>query len=100
MTRAARRYAGADPANEDDFSGYVTYGPGLPSNPLPRVSLSGPSSGAPGELLTFTASASDDESIANYSFDLDGDGFFETNRLGRTPLRSGSAPATTTSASA
>ncbi len=74
-------YAGADPPDEDNFSGFVTYGPGLPSNPLPRVSLTGPTSGAPGEPLTFSATASDDESVVNYAFDLDGDGFFETNRL-------------------
>ena len=74
-------YSGAEVPDEDNFKGFVTYGPGLPTNPLPGVSLAGPSSGAPGQLLTFTASASDDESVANYSFDLDGDGFFETNRL-------------------
>ena len=74
-------YTGADPPNEDDFSGEVRFGGALISNPLPSVSLTGPKSGTVGQQLTFTANANDDEPIDNYAFDFDGDGRFESDNL-------------------
>ena len=70
-------YAGPDPADEDDFIGRVSFGEGLPTNPLPAVTLNGPDRGNVGDSMTFTVDATDDGEIRNYSFDLDGDGRFE-----------------------
>lgn len=78
---AARCGFTTDSPNEDAFSGEVRFGPALVSNPLPSVSLAGPESGTVGQTLTFTAAAGDDEPIANYAFDFDGDGRFESDNL-------------------
>ena len=67
------------PADEDDFFGSVTLGAAQITNQLPTASLSGPDAGRVGEALTYTAQGTDaDGQIANYRFDLNGDGFFET----------------------
>ena len=70
---------GAAVPDEDDFVGGVTFNGFTASNRLPTVSLAGPDSGATGQLLTFTAAATDDDGITSYSFDLDGDGRFEVD---------------------
>jgi len=70
---------GEDVPDEDDFIGSVTFNGFTPDNQLPRVSISGPDTGETGQLLTFSASGTDDDGITNYAFDLDGDGRFETN---------------------
>ena len=70
------------PANEDDFTGSVSFGPREAQNTLPSAALSGPDRGRTGEVLTFTAQGTDvGGAITNYKFDLDGDGFFERNTL-------------------
>jgi len=67
--------------NEDDFAGEVRLGPAL-SNPLPAVSLTGPTSGKAGDTLTFSANATDDDPVLdNYSFDFNNDGRFESDNL-------------------
>lgn len=71
-------------ADEDDFVGTFESVPAPASNPLPAVSLSGPDAGRTSDVLTFTASATDDGSVANYAFDLDGDGRFEVDN-GQSP---------------
>lgn len=71
------------PADEDDFVGSVRLGAAQITNQLPSVSLSGPDAGRVGAALTYTAQGNDpDGRIANYRFDLDGDGYFERNALG------------------
>lgn len=70
---------GEDVPDEDDFIGSVTFGVFTPDNDFPRVTIGGPDAGVTGQLLTFTAAANDADGIANYAFDLDGDGRFETN---------------------
>jgi hypothetical protein len=71
------------PADEDDFVGSVKLGAAQITNLLPSVSLSGPDAGRVGAALTYTAQGTDpDGRIANYRFDLDGDGYFERNALG------------------
>ena len=73
---------GTDVPNEDSFTGTVTLGPREALNTLPTVSMSGPDSGRTGARLTYTAQGADQGgSITNYRWDLDGDGFFETNTL-------------------
>ena len=73
---------GEDVPNEDDFVGSVTLGPIEEVNSLPSVTLTGPDSGRTGERLAYTAAGSDPGgAIVNYRFDLDGDGFFESNTL-------------------
>jgi hypothetical protein len=67
--------------NEDDFAGEVRLGPALISNPLPSVSLTGPTTATAGDTLTFTANATDDEPIENYAFDFNNDGRFESDNL-------------------
>ncbi len=70
------------PASEDDFFGSVVLGPAQITNQLPGVTLNGPDAGRVGSQLTYTAQAGDaDGRITNYRFDLNGDGFFETNTL-------------------
>ncbi len=71
-------------ADEDDFVGTFESAPALATNPLPVVTLSGPDAGRTSDVLTFTATASDDGSVANYAFDLDGDGRFEADN-GQSP---------------
>ena len=66
-----------DIPDEDDFIGRVSFGEGLPTNPLPAVTLNSPDRGNVGDSMTFTVDATDDGEIRNYSFDLDGDGRFE-----------------------
>lgn len=68
------------PTDEDDFIGKVTFGAGLPFNAPPTAGLTGPDSVKAGDVATFTAAATDaDGRVANYAFDLDGDGRFETD---------------------
>jgi hypothetical protein len=70
------------PANEDAFTGNVTFTPREQINTLPTVTLSGPDSGKTGQVLGYTAQGTDNGgAITNYKFDLDGDGFFERNTL-------------------
>jgi hypothetical protein len=76
--------APATVADEDDFVGTFESLPALPANPLPVVTLSGPDAGRTTDVLTFTASATDDGSVTNYAFDLDGDGRFELDN-GQSP---------------
>jgi hypothetical protein len=65
-------------SDEDDFIGQVTFTPFVADNKLPSVSLTGPDSGKTNTDLTFSAAGTDpDGSIAQYAFDLDGDGRFE-----------------------
>ena len=66
-------------SDEDDFIGQVTFTEFSPDNRPPKVdAFDGPASGGTNEPLSFKATAHDDDgSIANYSFDLDGDGRFE-----------------------
>jgi hypothetical protein len=67
-----------DVPDEDDFVGTVTFGPRLATNLLPgNVALAGPDAVKQGTAATFTASATDDGTIDNFAFDLDGDGRFE-----------------------
>lgn len=81
--------------DEDDFTGFVTFGAQLVGAVLPTItSLDGPDSGTVGQPLTYTASATDDGRVANYSFDLDGDGRFEYDAGPPTPSGA-SAPVTT-----
>ena len=69
-------------ADEDTFAGEVRVGPALISNPLPAVTLTGPTSATAGDTLTFTANATDDEPIENFAFDFNNDGRFESDNLG------------------
>jgi len=77
----------AEIPNEDDFAGEVRLGPALISNPLPAVTLTGPTSGTAGDALTFTANATDDEPIENYAFDFNNDGRFESDNLRSNVVR-------------
>ncbi len=70
---------GAEVPDEDDFVGSVAFNGFTADNAVPRASITGPATGRTGQLLRFTASATDDDGITNYAFDLDGDGRFETN---------------------
>jgi PKD domain len=73
---------GEDIPDEDDFTGSVSFGPREAQNTLPTATLSGPDTGRTGEILNFTAQGTDNGgAITNYKFDLNGDGFFETNTL-------------------
>lgn len=68
------------PTDEDDFIGKVTFGAGLPFNTAPTAAITGPATVKRGGTATFTAAATDpDGRVANYAFDLDGDGRFETD---------------------
>jgi YD repeat-containing protein len=64
-----------------DWSGSVAFSPYVPGNQRPVAALSGPDGAAPGEEVTFDASASRDPDgqITKYSWDLDGNGSFETD---------------------
>jgi hypothetical protein len=65
---------------EDTWTAEVTFTAFQPSNKAPAVSLAGPTSGRTGEALTYTTSASDpDGRIDRISYDLNGDGIFETD---------------------
>jgi hypothetical protein len=65
-------------SDEDDFIGQVSFTPFVVDNKLPSVTLTGPDTGKTNTDLTFVGGGTDpDGSIANYSFDLDGDGRFE-----------------------
>ena len=73
---------GEEIPDEDDFTGSVTYGPREQTNSLPTVTLAGPDTGTTGKVLQYTAQGTDTGGgITNYKFDLNGDGFFETNTL-------------------
>jgi len=73
---------GEDVPDEDDFFGSVKLGPPQITNQLPSASLTGPDAGRAGTPLTYTAQGTDaDGRITNYRFDLNGDGYFETNTL-------------------
>ena len=52
------------------------------TNSPPTASISGPTSAEVGEQVTYTASASDDGTIASYEWDFDGDG--ETDATGES----------------
>ena len=70
------------PADEDNFTGFVTLNPLEEVNNLPSVTLTGPDTGTTGQRLDYTAQGNDPGgAITNYRFDLNGDGFFETNAL-------------------
>jgi hypothetical protein len=75
-----------DPSRDEDFwEAEVTFTAFDPSNVRPSVSLTGPTSGSTGELLTYEASPSDpDGQITDVAFDLDGDGRHETPTGSRT----------------
>jgi hypothetical protein len=64
-------------ADEDDFIGTFESIAPLPANPLPRVSLAGPDAVKTTDVVSFTATATDDGAVREYAFDLDGDGRFE-----------------------
>jgi hypothetical protein len=73
---------GEEIPNEDDFTGSVSFGPREAQNTLPTVTLSGPDAGRTGQALDYTAQGTDNGgAITNYKWDLNGDGFFETNTL-------------------
>ncbi len=77
--------AGVNVPNEDYFTGSFSFGPGLPSNPLPSVTVAGPDAGRPGDVLTYTATASDANGrVVNYAWDFDDDGRFELDRFEST----------------
>jgi PKD domain-containing protein len=79
-------------SGEDTWEAEVTFTAFEPGNKPPAVSLSGPTSGRTGESLRYTTAASDpDGTINRISYDLNGDGIFETD---------GSAEATTSFANA
>jgi hypothetical protein len=69
--------------DEDYWKATVTFRAYDPSNVRPSVSLSGPTTGAIGENLTYTADFSDpDGEITGVRYDLDGDGTYETDGQG------------------
>jgi hypothetical protein len=73
---------GEEIPDEDYFFGSVTLGALESPNRLPSVALNGPDAGRTGQPLTYTAQGEDPGGrIVNYKFDLNGDGFFETNTL-------------------
>ena len=73
---------GEDLPRRGRLHGSVSFGPREAVNTLPTVTLSGPDSGKTGEVLSYTAQGADSGGfITNYKFDLNGDGFFETNTL-------------------
>lgn len=66
--------------DEDDFVGQVTFTEFSSDNVLPTAALAGPDTARTDTNVSFTASGDDSGdggTIANYSFDLDGDGRFE-----------------------
>jgi YD repeat-containing protein len=69
-----------------DWSGSVAFSPYVPGNQRPVAAFSGPDGAAPGEEVTFDASASRDPDgqITRFAWDLDGNGSFETD-TGRNP---------------
>jgi len=68
---------------EDQWEAEVTFSAYNPANQRPTATLSGPAVGTTGQSLTYTATASDaDGQITSVTYDLDGDGRFETNHSG------------------
>ena len=71
---------GAGGTAEDTWDAEVTFTAFDPANKPPAVSLSGPTSGTTGQALRYTTTASDpDGTINRTSYDLNGDGLFETD---------------------
>ena len=70
----------ADGNTDYDWLGTITFEPWAPVDRAPTASLSAPDTAVGGQPVTLDASGStDDVGITNYSWDLDGDGRFETD---------------------
>lgn len=80
-----QNYAAAAPS----FNGTANFGVFTPPNEIPLAKLSAPSTVKSGKKVRLDASASHDPdgSIANYAFDLNGDGSMEVNN-GNNPVLS------------
>jgi hypothetical protein len=80
-------------ATSMDWEGYVAFGPFVRANTIPIAALSAPTQAIAGQPVRLDASGSRDPdgTIVNYSWDLDGDGRFETD-AGGSPVHEARFP--------